>query len=666
MKKLLPIIVIVGALQSVLAGSTNIYVEDWGSVKGGTSVNGNGNIGTVGWAGLCVSQTAGPYLGIYQATGASDIESGLALPINTVYFTSLSGSQTSPGMIFTTDASGPGAGGDSAYSDIDPTQYTNLTLSVEIRSGSGAEYTNYFAVLVGGSWYVATNDPLPYYTGSYPTFTNGTMPYTNLASVWNTLTTNSSGVTIGGPAGANLSGPITGIGIVQLPTSGGANYNELAISAYAASAPPPTPPSITSAAITPQYAYVGGGASFLMLAAGSHPLTYIWESNNIPIPAGGRFLGTATNELTITNINLNDGAATYSVIVTNSAGSTNDLSLVLDVSTVPAGVLYAEDFPYVGPNGNLPITGVGWVVSASASTSVGIYSAGPGLGDVFSYAPAATTNIYYTTDTNDIGLSGLPFVDINPSAYPAITLQAGFVPGNAAGQVAGAISVYWAVAMNGTWYCSAQPQAIDLAALSPYQTYEYGFNPAATNWNTLTITGTGAVIGSQASTALTGNITGAGIVVAHNDNSGSDMNFQDFEITTNLAVGLAPSIASGSDIPLSVAVASGGGASFGVSASGSPPFSYYWTTNSVPVQNGGRVSGATTATMTIADLTANDNNMQIDVVISNSAGTYDVGQNWEYATLTVTNPPVGLIYSEGFPFVGPAAGNYPISSVGLD
>ncbi|HTV62422.1 MAG TPA: immunoglobulin domain-containing protein, partial [Verrucomicrobiae bacterium] len=154
------------------------------------------------------------------------------------------------------------------------------------------------------------------------------------------------------------------------------------------------------------------------------------------------------------------------------------------------------------------------------------------------------------------------------------------------------------------------------------------------------------------------------IVVAHNDNSGSDMNFQDFEITTNLAVGLPPSIASGSDIPLSVAVASGGGASFGVSASGSPPFSYYWTTNGVPAQNGGRVSGATTATLTIADLTANDNNMYIDVVVSNSAGTYDVGQNWEYATVTVTNPPVGLIYSEGFPFVGPAAGNYPISSVG--
>ena len=103
-----------------------------------------------------------------------------------------------------------------------------------------------------------------------------------------------------------------------------------------------------------------------------------------------------------------------------------------------------------------------------------------------------------------------------PPIIPAVTFQAGFVPGNAAGQVPGAVSVYWAVEMNGTWYSSAQPHSDSLAALSPYLTYQYGFNPATTNWNNLTITGTNAIIGSQASSPLTGNITGAGLVVAHN------------------------------------------------------------------------------------------------------------------------------------------------------
>ncbi|MGH8023221.1 MAG: hypothetical protein ACRED1_06550, partial [Limisphaerales bacterium] len=461
-----------------------------------------------------------------------------------------------------------------------------------------ADDTNYFAVQVGGSWYVATSYPLPYNTSlPYPQFAKATLTYTNPANIWQSLTINSTSVSIGSVASPNLTAPITGIGIVELPTANGANYNELGITAYSPSGSTATPASITATAVSPQYSFVGGGASFLILAAGTPPLTFIWETNGVPIGSDPRFIGTGTNVLTITNLSAADASVTYSVIVTNVAGGATNGGLTLNVSAVPADVLYAEDFPYLGPNGNLPITGVGWVSSASASTSGGIYQAGPGLGDAFSYSSSATTNAYYTTDTNDFGLSGLPFMDINPADYPAITFQAGFVPGNGAGQVSGAISVYWAVDMNGTWYCSPQPQAIDLAALSPYQTYQYGFNPAATNWNALTITGSGAIIGTQASAALSGNITGAGLVIAHNDSSGSDMNFQDFEIITNSAVGTPPTI--GGNTPISVAVASGGGASFGVSTvSGTPPFGYYWKTNGVQVQNGPGVFGADTATLT--------------------------------------------------------------------
>jgi Immunoglobulin I-set domain len=663
MKTLLSTVVFFAATVTLMAGTQNIYVEDWGTTNGGTSVTGNGNFDTVGWTAAAVSQTAGPYLGIYAATGASDPGTGAALPVNTVYFTGLLPSQTSPGMFYTTDALGAGSGGDSSFTDINPANYTNLAINVEIMDRSTGD-TNYFAVQVGGSWYVATSFPLPYDTAlGYPEFTNVTLIYTNPANVWQSLTVSSTSVTIGAVATPNLTSPITGVGIVELPTSNGANYNELSVTAYSPTGSSGTPASITSDAVSPQSAYVGGGASFLILAAGTPPLTYVWKTNGIPIGNDPRFIGANTNELTITNLTAADGSVTYSVTVSNSAGSATNGNLSLDISAVPSGVLYAEDFPYVGPNGNLPISGVGWVSSASASTVVGIYESGTGQGDVFSYAPSATTNIYYTTDTNDFGLSGLPFEDINAANYPAITLQAGFVPGNAAGQVSGAISVYWAVAINGNWYCSAQPQSIALGALSPYQTYQYGFNPAAANWNTVTITGTNAIIGGPPSGPLTGNITGAGLIIAHNDSSGSDMNFQDFEITTNSAVGTAPSI--GTDIPLSVGVASGGGASFGVSAaSGTPPFGYYWTTNGVVVGNGPNVSGATSATLTLANLTAADNGMSIVAYVTNAAG-YDYSDSiYPAAILTVTNAPVGDIYSESFPFVGPVSGDYPISSIG--
>ena len=660
MKRILSIAMLFGALHAASAGSTNIYVQDWGTVTGGSSVTGNGNINLVGWTGVAVSQTSGPYLGIYQATGANDPATGAVLPVNTVYFTTLLPNQTAPGMFYTTSTAGAGSGGDSAFTAIDPTLYTNLTLSVEVRGA--ATDTNYFAVQVGGSWYVATSYQMPSSgTLGYPMFTNATLVYTNSANVWQSLTINATSVTIGAVASPNLSAPITGIGIVELPTSAGFNYNQLAVSVFAPNPPPPTPASITANAVTPQYGPGGGGASFLILAAGTQPLTYIWMTNGVPVQNGDRYLGADTSTLTITNLNANDGLVTYSVIVTNVAGSATNSGLTLNVQPVTPDVLYAESFPYVGPNGNLPLSNVGWVTAASAG-SYGIYSAGQGLGDVFSYSGSPTTNAYYTTDTNDVGPSGLPFVDINPANYPAISFQANFVPGNAAGQVAGAISVYWAVQMNGNWYSSAQPVPITLTALSPYLTNQYAFNPAATNWNDLTISGSTVTIGAPAASALTGNITGAGLVVVHHDSTGSDMNFQDFVISTNAAVGTPPSI--GTSVPLPVGVASGGGASFGVSATGTQPFTYGWTTNGVPVANGGRVSGATTPTLTIANLNAGDDNMQIVAYVTNSAGTDNSAANYGPTLLTVTNPPVGLLYSEAFPFVSPLSGNFPISSIG--
>ncbi len=672
MKKIVSIIAIIfgvlfGALP--LAPAVTIYTENWGSPN--TTVQAANTLTLVGWTVIANRQGGvGPYYGIFAATGASDPALGLGLPVNTVYLTGLSGATTNqlggPAMLYTTDTSGAGSAGNSSFADINPTLYTNLTFNVEIRV-DGGNCSNYFAVQVGGSWYVCTNNPFPTVNaGNYPVFTNWSMVYTNPANAWYGLTMNgTTSVTVGGPATPSFSSLITGIGIVEFTNNApggnnGYNYNEIVINQGPGDFPT-SPPVLAAPAITPQTVYIGGGASFLPSFSGAPTLVYAWKTNDVNV-TGARFVGANTTSLTITNANASDALWNYSVVVTNFFGKATNSGLSLTVNPVPAGLLYAETFPYVGPNGNLPITGVGWVSAANGSTAIGIYQASPGIGDVFSYSPVATTNVYYTTDTNDTGLSGLPFGDINPASYPAITFQAGFVPGNAQGQVPGAITVYWAVAMNGTWYASAQPAQITLTALSPYLNYQLGFNPAATNWNNLTITTTGGIIGSQASGALTGNISGAGLVIAHNDATGSDMNFQNFEILTNQAVGSAPSI--GTAIPNAVGVASGGGASFGVSATGTQPLTYSWETNGVAVTNGGKLSGANSATLTIASLNTNDDNLQIVAIVTNTAGSDRSDSIFGATTLTVTNPPIGLLYSEQFSFVGPLVANYPVSSVG--
>ena len=663
--------ILLGALPS--ASAVTIYTENWGNAN--TTVQANGTLNLVGWTGVADSQTVQPYLGIYNGAGATDPFLGLGLPPNTVFFTGLSlstggsnlGQTNGAGMFYTTAGAGAGSAGDSAFTSIDPTAYPNLTFNVEVRNGGG-NLTNYFAVQVGGQWYVATQNPMPLYAGTYPTFTNWTMAYSPLASVWNNLTINSTYVTIGSQAGANLSGSITGIGIVELnntnfaSNNNGFNYNNIVIN-QGLSDFPQTPPTLTAAAITPQYVYVGGGATFAPSFAGAPTLKYFWKTNGVTV-SGARYVGAQTTTLTITHVNLNDANPTYSVVVTNFFNKATNDGLNLIVSPVPAGLLYAETFPYIGPNGNLPLTGVGWQAAAPGG-AFGIYSAAGtgGMGDVFSYSATATTNAYFTTDLLDTGLSGLPFVDINFANYPAITFECNFTPGNGAGMVPGAVTVYWAVQMNGTWYASVQPIGINVTTQNNYLTNQLAFNPAATNWNNLTIDTINNVttIGSQALSPLAGNITGAGLVFVH-DASGGDINFQNFAIITNAVTLLAPNI--GTTIPLAQTVASGGGASFGVAATGTQPFTYGWQVNGSFVSDGGRISGSSTPTLTIANLTSADNGQSVVAFVTNSVGFDESDSIFNPVTLSVTNPAVGLIYSETFPFVGPLVVAAPISSAG--
>ncbi len=681
MKRILTIAMLLGAVRLASAGTTNVYYENWGSNNAAVDLNGGINISTVGWTGAIAgggnnagaptfapgTNTSGPYFGAYNDGGPVDAATGAPLAPNTVYFTSISSTnQSGPGMFYTTDTAGAGSAGTTTFVDITPGNYTNLSFSAEVN-GNAATATNYFAIMQGGQWYVSTT-PLTGSVGLNGTqFSNNVVPYTNAASAWNTLTVNAENVVIGAPAGAPLSGAIQGFGIVTLPTGGGWNFNQVGITAFAPNPPPPIPATITAVPIN-QTVYAGGGAQFLMTAAGTQPITYTWQTNGVTLVNGSKYAGATGNELTISNCNAGDASPlVYSVSVTNIAppGQTNS-SFTLTVNPVPAGFLYAETYPYVGVSGNLGLPTVGWANASSAGTVVGIFQSGVGLGAVFDYSPNIGTNLNYTTDTNDTGFSGLPFVDINPASVPAVTLQAQFSPGNGAGQVNGAITAYWAVQMTGgLWYSSAKPIPISIVAQNNYLLDQLAFHTAATNWNNLTVAGNVVTIGAQASSALSGNITGAGIIMIHNDTTGASMNWENFAITTNAVTQLPPTINSAIGL-YNQSVATGGGASFAVTtSSGALPLSYSWTLNGVTLTNGGRISGATSPTLTIARATlADSDNINTPVgnvvaIVTNSVGS-DRSDNYFPMSLFVTNAPIGQLYFEHFPYVGPS-GNQAIS-----
>ncbi len=204
-----------------------LYQEDWGTTNGGTNVTVAAN---VGWNQVLSS---GFSSGFWQANGAVDDSTGAGLPANSMWF---GDNGTNLAMFYTTNGAGSGTYGDSAFTSIDPTLYPNLKLSVYAEWGwNGGALQSWFAVQVGGVWYVSTNHPvIPNQAGGI-NFHRTDMIYSPAAINWNNLTVNSS-VAIGGQVATALSGPITGIGLVAQSTGGWWNVNELQV-ALAATAP---------------------------------------------------------------------------------------------------------------------------------------------------------------------------------------------------------------------------------------------------------------------------------------------------------------------------------------------------------------------------------------------------------------------------------------------
>jgi hypothetical protein len=626
------------------AQNSVLYQEDFGTTNGGTTLD------AVGWSQILL--TAG-YSGIYSQGGAVDADTAQLLPTSTMFF----GGNAGSGVFFTTNGAGPGTGGDSAFTSIDPTLYTNLNISVESQwSFQGGNLNCWFAVQVGGAWYVDTNAPLTTLQHSAgATFYQSSIKYNPAATNWNVLT-NDTVVGIGPQAGANLSGPITGVGIVAaLSGSGSWNYNNFLVTSISNTVT--LPPALTAAPIT-QENYAGAGVSFAVNASGTQPFTYVWEKDGVILTNNTRISGATNSIITIRNISAAD-VGTYSVIVSNSAGgfdtSTNNTPATLIVDTLPSDYLYAETFPFVGASFvNYPVSVVGWTNNIPDGPNR-IFSNGGGNGVFFAFEGFAATTAFLTTTNTDTGASGLPFPKITPSAYPAIAFSADIAPSFQPANV----TAYFAVRMSsGSWYVSSTPIPVNNGtATSAFTTYAQQFSPLAANWDNLTLSATGATIGSVAASDLTGDITGAGMVFVHTG-SGT-FNVDNFLVTTDSVAATPPTITIS---PLSQTVFAGAGVSFAGAASGAQPLTYYWQKDGVTLTNNATISGANSNIITLRNVDSTSAG-QYSLIASNSAGQ-DTSANYITTILTVNDRPANLLYNESFPWVGPTAGNYPASVVG--
>jgi len=417
------------------------------------------------------------------------------------------------------------------FPSINPEAHPAISFSADIAPiWQAVNVVSYFAVQMGGAnWYISQS-PLPVSTIDGSGYVTYQQPFSRSAIQWNELTLNDSGAIIGAQPSSDLVGDITGAGLVFVNTAaGGVNFDNFQISTTEVGliAPFMLYPPI------PQTVYVGGGASFAVKTGGSQPLSYYWQVNGSPLSDGGRFSGTKSNMMTIVDVAPGDQAV-YSVIVSNAAGTVDSSIYVtsgLLVNTVPADLLYAETFPYVGPlppGATYPLSAVGWgnSIPASPNRLFALDYAGDGAGYAYESTPQATA--FYTTTAMDTGASGLAFQTVGLAGASGLTFAVDIAPAVQASNV----TAYVAVQINGaTWYVASTALPVDTSVDSDtYSTVSQVFSPAAANWKNLTLSGTGATIGGVAGADLSGNITGAGLVIVHTG-SGGTFNFDNFQFT---------------------------------------------------------------------------------------------------------------------------------------
>jgi hypothetical protein len=207
--------------------------------------------------------------------------------------------------------------------------------------------------LNNNNWYVSTNQ-LPEATGS--AFIVNSMKFNPAATAWNQLTVSPNGSyyakwnttnpypQIGTNATANLTGFITGVGVVYIHiTSGDGQFDNFTVSG---AIPPTTLPVISSPPFS-QTNYTGSATTFIVAATtngSTAGLIYQWQTNTAvgsatwaTLSDGGQFSGSGTATLSITNVTAAANHKDYRVIVTDGAGSTT--------STPPATLTIMDSAP---------------------------------------------------------------------------------------------------------------------------------------------------------------------------------------------------------------------------------------------------------------------------------------------------------------------------------
>jgi len=413
------------------------------------------------------------------------------------------------------------------------------------------------------------------------------------------------------------------------------------------------PPAITTQP-TSQSAYPGLNASFSVVATGTAPLMYQWQAGSgtyTNLSNGGQISGATSSSLTITGVTTNL-AANYRVIVSNAGGSVTSSPATLTISSVNSTLV---DVQFNGAYNFATSTAVAGPIQSGAAV---LGTAGDQWNiESFPYYSSPTTVFNAAALNTSTGTVSSLTLTVTQPGNPVYT---GTYPGSSYGAVdAGTSNLMSSVLETFNYYTYPGYINFSIGGLSGYTNYAFNLVVYAgeqiPQTETITVTG-GATGGNTGNGLLTTSISrqiSAGSGVAYNVYAGTltggNLNFQVAGAGQNghlgvngfqllLAPVLPPIITAN---PVAQSVYPGQNVTINATALGAT--SYQWQAGPVGgpytnLVNGGQISGATTSSLTIANVSSNWA-LAYQLVAYNSVGSVASAP----ATLTVLPP----LYSWG-------------------
>src|SRR5258707_742281 len=342
----------------------------------------------------------------------------------------------------------------------------------------------------------------------------------------------------------------------------------------------PVAPTITTQPGS-QTVTAGQTATFAVVASGTAPLSYQWQKNGVAI--SGAISSSYTTPATTTS----DSGSSFSVVVTNTAGTVTSSAATLTVNPAP--------------------------VAPTITTQPGSQTVTAGQTTTFAVAAAGTAPLSYQWKKNGVNIAGATAASYTTPATTTSDNGSSFsvVVTNSSGTVTSSAATLTVNPAPVAPTITTQPgsQTVTAGQTATFAVVASGTAPLSYQWQKNGVAISGATSSNYTTPATTTSDSGSTFAVVVMNTAGTVTSS-----TATLTVNPAPVSPTITTQPGSQTVTVGQTATFTVVAGGTAPLTYQWR------KNGADIAGATFCNYTTPATTTLDRRSTFPVAVSNTSG----------------------------------------------